>query len=204
MASKVDIFRAALSAVGAGDINAADEKSTEAATCRIHWALVQPSILRAYDWSFASFHRALSLVTNSEDNTAAEHPFLQSYAYAYPSDCLAFREILNPMAGLPPIDYSIGLGPAKAARLILTDQADAVGRYTVLPENEALYDPSFVMYAAHVLGAAIALPLGKDEKKRQELLKSATELLGVAQASDMNEVQFYRGDDEPAAFRARY
>lgn len=143
MASVVDICNLALSHLGANQsveqVFPTPEQSTEARTCHLHYQPALDAILAEHDWGFARVTRTLAL--------AGTAPGDWTYSYAYPSDCIAAREIVNEtkastIRAPDKIPFDLGYDTATKVRVIYTDQAEAVLRYTVTLSNTTRFTPT--------------------------------------------------------------
>lgn len=132
------------------------EGSAEARACHIHFETCRNATLEAVDWAFASRERELSLFDGPGDRW--------TYRYAWPSDCLAPREIVPTARGVDPIPFDSGLHvqdlPYRAVqRLILTDQPEAVLRYTMEVTDTRLWPSVAIDALAWRLAMNLAAPL---------------------------------------------
>jgi hypothetical protein len=180
MASEVDICNLALSHIGASaTISSLTEQSEEAFHCNLLYADARDAVLRAHPWGFAKRHLALSDVGSPPGNW--------SYRYSYPNDAIYAREILQTNTAGDPIKFEVALSDAYNARVILTDQKEAVLVYTYKVTNTLAFDPLFVNALTWRIAADIAMPLTRD----QERLKAAYQMYqaGISQAQlfDVNE-----------------
>lgn len=195
--SVVSICNLALGEVGArAQIQSIDEPSREAQLCRLYYEPARREVLRDHDWGFASRSEALALA----GGVAVPRPW--RYAYGYPSDCLAFREILAEAEGAPPEPFEIAVNRALDGKLILADRARAVGRYSADVANVRLFDAGFVGALAARLAVDLAQSLTGDLGKRGTLLQLYAQRRDAAKRADLAE-QGARAGAEPEALRAR-
>lgn len=195
MASEVGICNRALSHLGAYRIDSLAGSTKEARECNTLFDDTRDAVLRAHDWAFARAHKTLAVIAN------AEYPGW-TYAYSYPTECLAARRIWNETDGLPGTIYdpstdlyrSTGKIPfeVRAAedldnRVILTDKEDAVLIFTAKITDPNLFDSQFIEIMAYKLAADLAIPLRADAKKRAELYQTYLTFLQGAQAESANE-----------------
>lgn len=214
MTSDVDIANRAILAVGArGQIAQIREQSNEARYVRAFYQSTLDALLRSAHWNFARKFAYLSqLKSVAAIATAAWDPATQPpppwlYEYAYPSDCLKLRYI-TPRAGdgtvlpvfprqpqrfLEAIDQHIVGG---AAKVLLSNQAQAIGCYTVRVDNPDLWDAQFVVAFENALGARLCIPLSGDKKMADEARKAAAEIVLQARVSDGNEGLTFAPDTE--------
>lgn len=183
MADQLEVCNLALSNIGsAAAIEDIDEDSKEAYTCRLHWDNCVKAALREHDWNYARRRTALALFGTPPTTEWA-------YQYAIPSDMMAARRIVNgslgsstaassgigsliydPTANIPDspdIPFEIALSLDGTARVLLTDQADAILCYTANLINPALYDAQFVEALSWKLGSMIAMAIRGDIKTKQ-------------------------------------
>ncbi len=194
MASDVDICNLALAQLGdtaaVQSINPPDQ-SAQAAHCARFYPIARDALLEMHTWGFATLRVALAQVAN---------PFSTwQYAYLAPSDAINYLAILDPNA---PDDYSVGLQMAGTTpyspptgvgvytpqpfqlesidgdEVILTNQANAVLRYTHSVSDTAEFSPLFVQGLATLLASHLAGPVLKGgegraagAQKMQEFLK---------------------------------
>ena len=131
------------------------------------------------------------------------------YSYGYPADCIQFRSVLyaqstdgiaipifstsntvvNPYSQRA-AKFMIGndtddLGAQR--RVILTNQAQAVGNYTVMVDDPNVWDDSFISAMIDALGGNLVPQLvGSVEKQRAQFAK-ANQTITEARARDGNE-----------------
>lgn len=182
MSSEVEIYNMALGYVGvAREIDAPDEGSTESDQCQRYYAQTRDATLRDFPWPFANKVIALGLVEENPNDDWA-------YAYRYPTDCLrALRLVTGSRVDTAPPPFE--LGHDDAGKLIFTDQAEAVLKYTRRIEDPELFDPAFVEAFAWRLGSKVAIPLSRSEKERDYAFKRYQFELNVARAHAANEGQ---------------
>jgi len=180
MASDVDICNLALAHLGdSATVASIDppEGSAQSEHCARWYPIARDSLLEMHDWPFAMRRGVLAQVTN---------PFAQwQYAYAYPSDALRIVAIL---AADAPDDYSvtyplansydIGMNNqrgiytpqrfdtetnADGNRIIVTNQVDAVVRYTRTISDTNKFSPLFRDTLATYLASYLAGPVIKGD-----------------------------------------
>jgi len=193
MASDVDICNLALAQLGDAaavqSINPPDQ-SAQAAHCSRFYPIARDALLEMHTWGFATVRVALAQVSN---------PFPQwQYAYAAPSDAINYVEILDPNAL---DDYSVGLqmagtlaySPASGISIytpqpfqleslgdqevILTNQANAVLRYTHSVSDTAEFSPLFVQGLATLLASHLAGPVLKGAEGRAAAMAKMQEFI---------------------------
>lgn len=206
MASEVEICNLALGRVGVSQtITSLSEPSAEAVACNRFYALTRDTVLRGFPWPFATTFVALGLV-KEDPNTDWQ------YSYRYPSDCIRFRRIVPP-GGRPstavssdarlvadaipsPDSIPYRIASDTTARLIYTDQDDAVAEYTRKVTDSEFYDAEFVSVLAWRLAAEIApvLTQGDPYKMGSRAMSLYQYELGQVYVTVENEEQ---ADPEP-------
>lgn len=174
MASAVDICNLALAHLGdTATVSNLDppEGSAQAEHCARFYPIARDSLLEMHTWGFATKRVTLALVGSGWPEW--------DYAYAQPSDALNIIAILPPDAT---DDYSQGLSNVPTAAggsyvpqafscevatngddVILTDQVNAVLRYTSVVTDTARFSPLFVMALSWHLASMLAGPLLKGD-----------------------------------------
>lgn len=180
MASAVQICNLALSMIGSrSTITSLTEQSVEAQQCNLHYKLALDAMLEGFDWPFARKTAALAGVGTP--------PTDWLYQYAYPSNCLAVREVIRLARELDPIPYTLSYDDTQAARVILADDPDLVIRYTAKITNEALLSPMFVKALSAALAVQLTIPLTRDMNLLGTINDLASMALQAAQAGASNE-----------------
>lgn len=206
MASEVDICNLALGHLGDNATVASldpPEGSAQAEHCARFYPIARDSLLELHAWNFATRRVQLAELAN---------PWPQwDHAYAKPADCIRVLAVIPPDVpddyttvvgtsanGLPlpggtkvPQNYVVEIND-DLAEVVLTDQEDAVLRYTAQITDTTKFSPLFVMTLAHHLASMLAGPVlkgdvGAAEAKRQQALVQA--YLARATASDANQRQ---------------
>lgn len=181
--SQISVVNIALSRLRMATINAIDDPLEEARQSRLHWAVARDSVLREADWNFARRRRALALY--------AEEPIGWAYAYAYPSDCVKARRLLdsdgNPDARGRPYPFEAGRTEDGSHRSINSDMATAVLEYTARVDTASEFDPLFVDALAWRLAAEIAMALRGESAAWNSAMQAYAITLGRAMAADANE-----------------
>jgi hypothetical protein len=151
MATDVDICNLALAHLGdeatVVSINPA-EGSAQADHCARFYPLALRQMLESHPWNFAARRSQPALVTNPSSTWA--------YAYALPNNVANVFAVLDPAALDDDMVGNHGPGtlytPQRfvmeslddGTEVVLTNQAQAVLRYTVLDVNSARFTPLFV------------------------------------------------------------
>lgn len=178
MTAAVDICNMALGRLRARNkvttVFPSPEATEEARQCHVYYHPARQAALEAHDWSFASNEASLALYAGDET------PERWLYQYAFPSGCLVPREIVKGDPDEDAIPYQVALSSDQTTHLILTDQKDAVLRFTRDIENPTLFTPGFVQALSWALAVDLAMPItGKSEimddcsKAYQRALSSA-------------------------------
>lgn len=183
--SVVRICNLALGDVGAkAQIQSIDEASREAQLCKLYYDPARREVLRDHDWGFASKSEALALAGGLVP------PAPWRFAYGYPADCLAFREILaDGVGGRPsePEPFEIAVNRGLDGKVILAARARAVGRYSADVANARLFDAGFVGALAARLAVDLAQSLIGDLRKRDTLLQLYLQRRDAARRADLAE-----------------
>ena len=214
MASEVDICNMALSELGdQATVSSIDppEGSAQAGKCARWYPICLDLMLEAYEWTFARRRESLALL----DQTVSTW----RYVYARPANCVKAWAVLPPDAlndysvGFPqpnspytgmPVDRLIDAGaqyvPQDFAQeidsderpIILTNQENAVLRYTKRITDTTLFTPLFTTAFAKLLASYLAGPIIKGDAGRDAAAKLYAEFMsavGKASAADANAQQ---------------
>lgn len=194
--NRIEICNLGLSHVGGGSISGFEDNTPEADLCRAQYEAQRDLLLSDHDWKFASKRRVL------ESKTLPTEVTEWRYAYVVPSDCIAFRAIVNPLGrNEPPVQFDLEEGEGEVL-LILCDEEAATGRFT----RRFTTDARFPIWFAHALAWRIALAYALDVVKREEQIRYARDGISthvpMAMARDANQI-VRRIDPEPQQHRAR-
>ena len=186
MASEVEICNLALSHLGDTATVASlepPEGSAQAEHCARFFPIARDALLETHNWNFAT--RRVQLALLSSESTAWD------FAYAFPADAMTIMDIFPPdfsddtsTAGLlVPQPYCVELA-SDGARVIYSDQEDAIARYSAFVTDTSRFPPLFVMALSYSLAALLAGPLikgdvGAAEAKRCAALAKAYQGLAV-------------------------
>lgn len=204
MASAIDICNLALAHIGdEATVASLDppEGSAQASHCARFYPMARDSLLEAHTWNFAVRRAVLAEVANTWTQW--------QFAYAKPADCLRVISVL-PSDGYDDYeanvsentvsDLNIGgfLAPQKyvielndnSASVILTNQEDAIVRYSAFVTDTTKFSPLFVQVLSWNLAAMLAGPVikgdvGMAESKR--CLEMGRLWLTAALTSDTNQ-----------------
>ena len=162
MASAVDICNEALSHLGDGaTVSSIDppEGSAQAEHCARFYPSSLASLLEMHPWNFTSRRVSLAQLANPTTTWA--------YAYAMPTSAVNLLSVLAPDAvsdysavggGYAPQQFALEANDA-GDEIILTNQANAVARYTVFVADPAKFPPMFVEALGWFLASKLAGPV---------------------------------------------
>lgn len=181
MSSEVDICNLALSHIGdtanIASINPPEE-SVQAEHCARFYPIARDTLLEMHTWGFATRSISLALL----DLTAREW----LYVYQRPVNALRLISVLASEEN----DESIQAFQEETINgtpVILTNQEDAVLRYTVLVTDTTKFSPLFVTTLSWFLASMLAGPIIKGDTGAAEAkrcLSMANTFLSTAKASD--------------------
>lgn len=179
MASKIDIWNAALSKLGQDvRVTSPSENTKHARTLNVAWQRVLDFVLADSVWTFAVVHKALALST--------EPKLGWGYRYDYPSDCLKVLVVCD-AGGVRQYRDAITRGEATTpefevqggtqGQTIVADLENAYVIYVQRIEDTGRFTPKFIETLACRLAADIApvvageigirlIPALKDEYRR--------------------------------------
>ena len=188
MASEVDICNLALSHLGdSATVASIDppEGSAQAEHCARFYPIALAALQEMHAWGFCTKRTLLAQVDNPSSTW--------QYAYALPSNLINILSVLdsaatddysatsqqaaqaqgltyplnNLMGGYTPQDFSTETNDA-GDDILLTNQADAVLRHTILVTDTSKFSPLFVVGFSHLLASHLAGPVLKGELGRAE------------------------------------
>jgi hypothetical protein len=202
MATEVDICNLALAHLGdTATVASLDppEGSAQAEHCARFYPIARDGLLEMYAWGFATKRVQLALLTNSWTEW--------DYTYAQPSDTVNIIAVLPPSAtddysqalvNVPVVSAGGSYVPQpfsceinnEGTPIILTDQEDAVLRYTALVSDTGNFSPLFITTLSWYLASMLAGPLirgdaGAAEAKR--CLAMVQNFLSQAMESDASQ-----------------
>lgn len=185
MASEVEICNLALSHLGdSATVASIDppEGSAQAEHCARWYPVARNSLLEMHDWGFATTRVLLAEVTGTL--TQWDH------TYARPSDCLKMLAVLpssscegDEATSQPYISESDAAGN----QIILTDQVDAIARYTRVVTDTSRFSPLFTDTLGWYLSTYLAGPVLKGDsaiKVAAANMRMVMEMLGHAKNAD--------------------
>lgn len=165
------------------------DTSPAAVAAQVIYAPVVQMMLRRLDPEFARTNA--SLVAQANTTLLALSPW--SNEYTYPATCLRLRQIApalgsydvndpQPVRGEVAWDPLTGGGPAK---VILTNQANAIAIFTTSAADETMWDANFREAVVRRLGNYLAMAVaGRPDFARELLDEAAAE----AQRAELNEL----------------
>jgi len=171
--------------VGKEIANLETERSAEAASCRRYYEEARDTVLRSFNWPFATKIEALALVEEDPNDD-------WGYSYQYPSGCVNLRRILSGIQPESPTDrivYRIAQGTS--GRLIFTNQLDAQVEFTVKVTAAEEFTNDFTMALSYLLASLVAPTLTKGDpfKIKAECYNFFLAFVSTAQANAVNEEQ---------------
>jgi len=194
MASAVSICNLALIQVGAQTISAFTEQTREARLCNQIYEYSKDSVLRAHDWNFARCRVDLGLLATTFTNW--------SYTYAYPSDCLVARKIVNPLGSgntqtyydyedetyrtTGQLPYDI-MRTSTGSKVVVTNIADAELEYTARIDDANMFDSMFIDALILRLASDLASPLRADRRVAGDFYQKYQYTIREARTDNANE-----------------
>lgn len=211
MASEVDICNLALAHLGdTANIASLTERSVQAQLCSRFYVPSRDALLEMAAWGFATRRQVLAEVTNISSQWL--------HTYSMPASVLKALAVLDKDA---PADYDVnlvadpsqpwpqGYVPARGAivytpqpytietddkgnSILLTDQCDALLRYTAKVTDTTKFTPLFTLALSHLLASQLAGPIIKGDAGRAETagqLKIFQAIEAQAEISDANQVK---------------
>lgn len=208
MASVTDICNLALSNLGdsATVVSISPPSgSIQAVHCARFYPIALNAMLEMHPWDFAMRRVSLALLAETP-------PSPWQYVYALPTDCLNPMGVLDPntiddysaglvqygnyngypgaMVGIyTPQPYSLELD-ATGAEILLTNQQNAVLRYSALVTDTTTFPPLFIVALGYSLASMLAGPVIKGSEGRAESkaqMQMFQQALGKAIDSDANQ-----------------
>lgn len=186
MSSKVLICNQALGHLGISSLmQSLDEKTTEALAFRTFYNDIRDTVLRDFNWPFAKTQVNLAL--------KYEYPnAVWRYGYAMPTKIAAFRRIesgVMPETESSKVPFEIGYDGEKS--IILTNQPNAVGEYTAIIDDPALYTSDFRIAFSHLLASTVAsmLTAGDPTRLKERLAVAYQQLIARAKGLAQTESQ---------------
>lgn len=188
----VDICNDALAHLGRRTIETLVEATAEAQHCNRVYGKSRRAVLADSAWSFAHKQVALAEVTGETVEG-------WSYVYAWPSDCIVPRTIYNASNASTGtsydydtdryvqtgrIEFKVVVNSDGNARLIVTNQEDAILEYTANITATAIFSDQFIEALAYKIAAELAIPLTRSEDLHKNMIALYSRVLPQAQAVD--------------------
>lgn len=207
MASVIDILNQSLAQLGdSATISSIDppEGSAQAQHCARMYPIALRTIMTVHNWGFITRRATLAEVANPSTTW--------SYAYTKPNSCLNIISIIDPNAtddyntvkvsqstmiangvplaannGYTPQEYVVETN-SSGVEIILTNQENAVCRYTTVVTDSGKFPPLFTEALSWLVSSKIAGPLLKGDEGRKasmDSLKNYTYWLELAKKADV-------------------
>ena len=196
MANAVDICNLSLSHIGSDAVVTSispPDGSVEAGYCARFYPLARKVMLAVTNWSFATKRATLAPLANPSS--------IWLYAYAQPADCLKPIRIFKAGAEEEDTaDFEV------EDNIILTNEAEAVLKYTRDVTDTTKYNAPFVsalswMLASYLAGPVLKGPTGVNAANA--LLERAMQEARAAGANDANRSDVKTDDFVPQSLRVR-
>lgn len=181
--STVKIANMALGELGTRNtIESMTESSVEAKHANLWYDYSRLLVLEGYDWNFARKRVALAL--HSEDPPDG----LWAYRYAYPSDCVFARVIVNGAGTTSdPVPFTVEMSADGQEKTILTNYEDAILLYTRDVTETPLFSSGFVELLATALAHRMCIALTGSKNLKDRLLNDYGQMMNMAAAYNANE-----------------
>jgi len=212
MASAVDLCNRALDDIGArSNIASLTEPSASALACQRNYDPLRRLLIRTAPWNFTRKQLALTQVGSA---TTGNCPFPWMYSYAYPSDCLKFRYMLQIPTGWPFPTTPDGVPQTGVAdtfsyypvsrrakflvssdqdsnniprTILLTNLNQALGVYSWDCQDVNLFDSAFSEALVALLAEKLVMPLTGNVQMKGSWLQLAKDRVMEARVMDGNE-----------------
>lgn len=193
----VIISNMALSHIGDKAITSLGDGSSEADECSLWYEFARAEVLEHHDWAFARKRAALVAHADAADGID------WAYRYTYPSDCLAFRRLVNPYGYTgDAIPFEIEMSDDDSEKTILCNLSTANGVYTFDNGTESMFSPAFVNAFSLKLAEKIAFALTGDRDAEVLMAQRYLAALPVATSTNAREGRA-QGPREAESIRAR-
>jgi len=180
--SSVQICNMGLSHIGAkGSIESLDEASREAQVCKLWFDWSRNQVLEDFNWPFARKRQTLALLTEAA-------PDEWSYKYAYPSDAVKARWIVNPVGKeADAIPFTVETVIDGSSKCILTDLENASLIYTFDQTDPALFSSKFIDALSYRVASNIAFQITGDPELSKQVFQIYQQVLRSAGGSAAQE-----------------
>lgn len=187
MTSVVSICNLALANVGQRPIDKIDEPSTEARLCQRFYEISRDTLLSVYPWRFATTTLALAQIDN-------DRPGAWGAAYKRQRDCLRvlwigpqYDAASTSRRATTLLQDRVSWPSEQAGETIYCDANPAICIYVRKVEDPNEFPPLFVTALAWELASAIAYPITRDVKSKQDAYQLANAMRLRAEAADASE-----------------
>lgn len=196
----VNIINRALTHVGHTIyIDDRSESTQEVAVSDVHYDAAVEYVLEDFAWGFARRYWTLELV---EDFTLVTTPHDYRFSYRYPDGTAKVRRIVTTLGRREPIPPPFLIGSDDTARLVYTDQEDAIVETTKLITDPSLFSAQFAEAVSWWLAGLMVPGLAKDPRSAAGCFQMYALVVQRAAAGDGNESQAHSEEDSEA-IRAR-
>jgi hypothetical protein len=174
MATQLEIINKALGHISIAPITSVSESSPAAILANSIWDTCRQDCLRNHDWPFATIITTLS-TTNS---TIVHNDWV--YAYAYPTDALEVWNVYyNDTDNRQ--HFRVIYDKSLAAKVILSNTAEAAVEYTYDQTITSPWDAYFVSVIAYFLAANMAKPLTGNSELADSMMKIYSSMMSDAE-----------------------
>lgn len=188
MPSTVDICNLALMHIGTGtSIASLSEQSTEARICARSYETAKDSVLRDYNWNFATKFISLADIGTPPEGWA--------YRYQYPSDCIKAvalyqGQVTTTTEGNNKLNsFRVITQDGLNSKAIICNLSPATLEYIARVENPEIFDALFTEALSMRLASLIAFTLTGKTRLRNDALKLYQNILSTARFADSQEGQ---------------
>ncbi len=184
--NEVEICNVALARMNAPAITSFDNETATARACKRMYGYTLDALLRDHNWSFATRQSALAKSASDFEDW--------EYTYAYPSDCVYIRKMLD--SDLDDQDYQYVVRTDDGdEKVICTDISEAVLEYTMRTTIENIYDSLFIDALTWRLTGEFAMAVRSDTDQSKLAMGWYQQALGRAKKKDCSEVRKLPDED---------
>lgn len=188
MASQIEIFNTALTALGLSRVLSIDDDTEPAIVMKTLWSLQKDAELQSHAWSFAIKRLEVPAL-------AAPAVFGFSKQYQLPDDYLSMVEVGENFVFYTPVDQRTLF--AIEGRQVLTDEGSPLRiRYVKKIDNAGEFPPMFANAFAMRLALAACTRLTESQAKKQEMMQEYKMAMANARRSNNIEKPPQRIPDE--------